>query len=111
MSELYDDTHVVVAASHALFVHHYCSQGELDKAQYANTLAIRILEQLIYTRPHEQSSCGMHYKALYLHCLSISIELDPRPFVSRVMQFEHLLKLAFWLAGKIMSGDCFTSLE
>jgi hypothetical protein len=81
MSELYDDSSALVAATHALFAYHYGSLGDIDKASYANALALRILEHLLRTRPHEKAKDGVHYATLYLHSLMIEIDVTPTLFV------------------------------
>jgi hypothetical protein len=80
MSELYDDTHVLVAASHVLFTFHYCTQGALDKAHYSCSMALRMLEQLMQVQPLTKASHSK-YKALYLHVMSVWMDLDPQSFV------------------------------
>jgi hypothetical protein len=81
LGELYDDTSALVAATHVLISLHYTSLGDIDKASYATSLAQRIIELLLRTRPHETHKDGVNYGSLYLHTLLLGLDVTPTQYV------------------------------
>jgi hypothetical protein len=109
MGDLYDDSSALVAATHALFAYHYGSLGEIDKASYANSLALRILEHLMRTRPEEKAKDGIHYATLYLHSLMIEIDVTPTMFVHLAISVLLVLLMFFDGAEQDKTNFCFMS--
>jgi hypothetical protein len=108
MAELFDDSSALVAAAHSLFAYHYGSLGELEKAAFANSMAIRITEHLIRTKPNMKSVDGIHVATLYLHCLVVELDFIP----ARYRRLYCRILLCFCLIATILAtGRSKTSLS
>jgi hypothetical protein len=77
MKDLYKDMSALVAATHTLFTHRLAMMGEIEKAARANTLATKILEYLIRSRPDEMDQEGVQLATHYLKCLVRQIDICP----------------------------------
>jgi hypothetical protein len=114
MRELYNDSHLLVAATHSLFSHRYTLQGDVEKAGRANSLAFRILGYLVRMRPNDRSKDGIQTATQYLRCLVNDIEMAPSTFVPFCLFFIRKpirLSLISFLLALLSSGTVYESLR